>query len=206
MRALEAALAPLESFDLVGHSMGATLALPYAALHPEKVRRLILISLPLVGRGRRARNGMRRRLPGGWFFTNTVLSGLACLRTRWVVRPLLPLLLPRYPRDVLRGALEHNVLGFVTSLREVVYKHDSTRDARQLGAAIDVLCPDKSARIPPVRELAENFPNWRMLELPEADHHPLLFDLEECPAAIRAALQNRSSPPGERTHDETDIE
>ncbi|KUL24800.1 alpha/beta fold hydrolase [Actinoplanes awajinensis] len=34
----------LERFDLLGHSAGATLALLYAARHPERVRRLVLVN------------------------------------------------------------------------------------------------------------------------------------------------------------------
>ena len=38
----------LERFDLVGHSMGGTTAWLYAATHPERVRRLVLIECPVL--------------------------------------------------------------------------------------------------------------------------------------------------------------
>ena len=39
----------LERPSLVGHSMGALLALAYAARHPEQVERLVLLSIPYFG-------------------------------------------------------------------------------------------------------------------------------------------------------------
>ena len=47
--ALDAALAGHRHMTLVGHSLGAVLAVAYAARHPAVVRRLVLLGLPYFG-------------------------------------------------------------------------------------------------------------------------------------------------------------
>lgn len=44
---LEGLTTDLVAFDLVGHSWGALVALQFARLHPERVRRLVMVEAPL---------------------------------------------------------------------------------------------------------------------------------------------------------------
>lgn len=83
--ALEDALLPHAPFALIGHSMGAVLALALAARRPDLVTRLGLLSLPCYASEAAAYDWMRR-LPGGWVYTNIFAAALACMITRRVSR------------------------------------------------------------------------------------------------------------------------
>jgi pimeloyl-ACP methyl ester carboxylesterase len=97
--ALHASLAGERSVTLVGHSLGAALALAYAARYPSVVRRLVLISLPNFG-GAEGAVAWFARQRGGWIYTNMWATALACILTRRVVGHLLPRLLRDIPREV----------------------------------------------------------------------------------------------------------
>ena len=74
--ALDASLAGEGRITLVGHSMGATLALAYAARWPERVVRLVLISPPCF-KGMAGAATWFARQPGGWIYTNIWATALA---------------------------------------------------------------------------------------------------------------------------------
>lgn len=97
-----------ERFTLIGHSFGAILAVAYAARWPERVRGLVLLSLPHFGGEERAIRYWRRRgTAEGWLLSNAVLAAITCLVTRRVVRRILPRLLPDMPREVVEDLVAH---------------------------------------------------------------------------------------------------
>ncbi|OFW59483.1 MAG: hypothetical protein A2V52_01355 [Actinobacteria bacterium RBG_19FT_COMBO_54_7] len=58
----------LQSFNLVGHSMGGCIAVRYTAEYPDTVRKLVLISTPT----RSSSMALRVRIPGvSWFLSKT---------------------------------------------------------------------------------------------------------------------------------------
>jgi len=66
---LHGVLGPLAAqgqLTLIGHSLGARLAVAYAARHPAQVERLVLVSMPYFGGGEKAMEFMRARESGGW--------------------------------------------------------------------------------------------------------------------------------------------
>jgi pimeloyl-ACP methyl ester carboxylesterase len=83
----------------VGHSLGAALALAYAARYPDDVDALVLVALPRYG-GRAAAFRWLRSQPHRWLATNLLVTVTACVLTRRVLGPLLPRHLARYPREV----------------------------------------------------------------------------------------------------------
>jgi pimeloyl-ACP methyl ester carboxylesterase len=181
--ALEDALLAHAPFALIGHSMGAVLALALAVRRPDLVSRLGLLSLPCYDSEAAAYDWMRR-LPGGWVYTNIFAAALACMITRRVAGRLLPYLLRDYPRVVAEDLVKHNFLSFTTSLWEVLYRHDPAGDAARLPAGVPVVCvhgdADRSAPIANARRLAERSANWRFAELPGIDHHPWLRAPARC--------------------------
>ncbi|MFQ5523457.1 MAG: alpha/beta fold hydrolase [Acidimicrobiia bacterium] len=187
LSALEPILSTRAPSVLVGHSMGAALALAYATRHPEQVSGLVLISLPTYGGPEGARSWFRRR-PQGWFFTNMVLTALACMTTRRLLGPLLPLILREIPREVARDLVEHNFMSSTTSLWEVLYKHDPAEDLRRLSPHIPVLFlhgdQDTTAPVEAVRQLAISRREARLVELKGVDHHPWLRDPGACAGTI----------------------
>lgn len=95
---LHRVLGGLGSVTLVGHSLGARIAVAYAARHPAQVQRLILIGVPYFGGGERARQYFRRRGAEGWFLTHLVPFAIMCLLSRRLLGWAFPTLMPDLPR------------------------------------------------------------------------------------------------------------
>lgn len=180
-------LETLGEVTLVGHSLGAALALAYAARHPENVRRLVLISLPYFG-GETAAYRWLRRTPHGWIVTNVALMTLACILTRRVMAHWLPAILRDLPRDIAQDVVKHSWIASTTSLWDVVYRHDLVRDAEALGGRVPVLCihgqDDKTVPAEAVKALAEARPNWSTVIFPGVDHHPWLRRSSACQTLV----------------------
>jgi pimeloyl-ACP methyl ester carboxylesterase len=195
LSALEEVLAQRAPFVLVGHSLGAALALAYAARHRGDVDRLVLMSLPAYGGLEDAVHWLRRGVRG-WFLTNMVLTALACVVTRRLLGPVLPLVLRDVPREVARDLVEHNFMSSTTSLWNVLYRRDVRRDADLLPEDLPVLCihgtDDATAPIDGVRRLVRERAFWRLEELSAVDHHPWLRRPQVCASLLReTALRSR---------------
>lgn len=189
--ALDAALAGHRDVTLVGHSLGAVLAVAYAARHPDTVRRLVLFGLPYFGSQANAYRWFRRT-PGGWIYTNMATTALACILSRRVLGRLLPYLLPDIPRVIAEDLAKHTFLSSTTSMWEVLYQHDLAVDARTLPVDMPVFCVhgtrDDTAPVDGILRLAAGRPNWDVALLEGVDHHPWLRQPQRCREAIARAL------------------
>jgi len=194
LAALHAALKPFEPMTVVGHSLGAALALIYAARYPGKVKALVLVSLPYYSTQDRA-TAWLRRTPSGWLFTNMLVAGLTCIITRRVTGWLLPLILTNYPREVAEDLVKHNAMSSVTSLWNVLYRLNLKQEARKLPPDMPVLClhseDDDTAPIAEVRELARGFQNWHLDELTSVRHHPWLWATDTCREKIDTFIMHK---------------
>ena len=196
--ALHAVLDDLGTFTLVGHSLGAVLSVAYAARHPERVERLVLLSLPYFGSEQAAIRHFRSgKSAEQWLMTNAVLTAITCVLTRRVFGRLLPRLLPDMPREVAEDLVQHTWRSSTSSLWQAIYRHDLARDAAALRPALRVDCihgdQDATAPLGGLRQLSRGRPGWRVTVLPGVDHHPLLRDPGGCLHVIRRALRR---PPG----------
>ena len=181
--ALHACLAGERSMTLVGHSLGAALALAYAARYPSVVRRLVLISLPNFGGSERAVTWFSRQR-GGWIYTNMWATALACVLSRRVVGRLLPRLLRDIPREVAEDLVAHHMVSSTSSLWEVLYRHDWHAEAEATAQILPVLMlhgsADLTAPLAGVQELMARRATWEMRVLGGVDHHPWLRAPHEC--------------------------
>lgn len=181
--ALHACLAGERSITLVGHSLGAALALAYAARYPSVVRRLVLISLPNFGSTERAVTWFSRQR-AGWIYTNMWATALACVLSRRVVGHLLPRLLRDIPREVAEDLVAHNMVSSTSSLWEVLYRHNWHAEAEATAQILPVLMlhgsADLTAPLTEAQKLATGRPTWEIQVLGGVDHHPWLRAPREC--------------------------
>lgn len=136
---LHRVIAPLAAggrVTLVGHSIGARLAVAYAAAHPAAVERLVLVSLPYFGGEERAKRFLRQR--GGWVWTHMVPFGLACLLGRRLFGWALPLILRDLPRDVVEGLKQMTWRSSTSTMWEGIYRHDLAADVARVPAHVPV--------------------------------------------------------------------
>ncbi len=195
IEALHACLAGERQLTLVGHSLGAALALAYGARYPGAVERLVLLSLPVYNgvHGAAQWFGQQR---GGWIYTNMAATALACIVTRRVAGRLLPALLRELPREVAEDLVKHNMFSSTSSMWEILYRHDVERDAAYLPASMPVLAihgtDDRTAPVNGLRRLATGRVNWKVRLLAGAGHHPWLQAPELCMALIENTAERRS--------------
>ena len=188
---LHRALGGHSHFSLVGHSFGAILAAAYAARYPDKVDRLVMVSLPYFGGEEAALRHFRGHSgPDRWLMTNIVLAAITCMVTRRVLRAVLPRLLKDMPRDVVEDLTAHTWRSSTSTIWEGVYRYDSASDFSRLRTELPVLLihgdQDATAPIDRVLELARLHPAWRLDIRKGVDHHPLLRETPDCVARIGA--------------------
>ncbi len=193
VEALRSALESLGTITLIGHSLGASLAVAYAARFPEQVNNIVVMGMPNFGSQDRAYQYYRSgRVKYGYVYTNVVLTMAACIVTRRLVGWLLPYVLRSVPREVAEDLVKHTWRSSTSSLWEVVYRYNVAQDMGGLPTGIGVLFihgdQDMTAPLEHIEELAAGHSRWRLWVLPGVDHHPFLRDPDGCMAAIDATV------------------
>ena len=198
--ALDSALADFGPITIVGHSLGALLAIAYAARHPERIDSTVLISLPYFDSQEAAFQYMRGGpVKSGFVYSNLFLTMLACIITRRVLGKALPCFIRDMPREVVEDLVKHTWRSSTSSLWEVVYRHNAEVDLRAVVPAIKMLCihdsEDVIAPVQSVQDLAAHFPNLDLHILDGVDHHPFLRAPEKCRDLIANFVQRNSRAP-----------
>jgi cis-3-alkyl-4-acyloxetan-2-one decarboxylase len=182
-------------FHLLGHSLGSLLALHYAVTHPESVRSLVLISLPVVGDcawGHRTDGRMSpwHRLcvhtrPGNVIFS----LGMRAAAPLW--NRVGPRLRPGVPPDATRDALAATWTSYWRTLEEVVYRTDAPSLIARLRVPVMLIHGpnDLVTPISPVRALAAER-SLRLVEILEAGHNPCFTHPAATVEAICAFLHD----------------
>ncbi|WP_436521738.1 alpha/beta fold hydrolase [Actinoplanes sp. HUAS TT8] len=197
----------LDRFDLLGHSAGAALALLYAAAHPERVRRLILVNpspravnLEISDEDRRAVAEQRRGEP--WFpeafaALERVQAGRA---TPADGRALAPFVYGRWDAETqaysAREAGQKNRLAAAAYYAEGALDPDDvrTRLARfpapvlLITGAVDLQLPPKRAA-----DYAGLFPQAELAMVPDGGHFAWLDDADWFVQKIMGFARTRST-------------
>ena len=154
--------------DLAGHSLGALVSVRVAALRPELVRRLVLISPPGVG-------PPRSPLTYAWPLARTMLGSRPSFLVRLTYDGL-----RAGPRNLARGGL-HVARADVTAELAAV-----TAPTLLVWGARDGVVPIGEASI-----WLERMPDARLIVIPGAGHIPMVDSPFELAEAIRPFLEKR---------------
>lgn len=187
---LRRVFAKFETLTLVGHSLGARMAVAYAARFPDQVSRLLLLSLPYFGPGDDGGSGALayfRSRGSGYraLWTNPIVAALTCVISRRLFGWLLPHFAGDLPADVVEDSMTHTWRSSTSTLWEVLYRHDISTDVARLRTGLPVTLVhgdrDASAPVEHVRALAAAHPSWILVELSGCDHNPMLrHSVEVC--------------------------
>jgi pimeloyl-ACP methyl ester carboxylesterase len=191
---LNKALSDFERFTIVGHSLGALLAIAYAAENPTQVNNIVALSLPRFEDQDSAYRYFRQKsVKGGFLFTNIVLTTLTCVLSRRVFGRILPYVVRSLPREVVEDLVQHTWRSSTSSLWEVVYRYNVEVDLLRLPNDIAIQFihgdMDVTAPVEPIQELVEHRSNWKLDVLPGLDHHPFLKAPDACLRLITSVVE-----------------
>lgn len=121
---------------IVGHSMGASLALKLAVKQPKRVNKLVLISLPIFLSAKAARKyvvrGSRFRKLMLYGPTSRVVCSVWCRALRPISRRVAPLYLKHLPKHVARDTVLHTWRAYSQSLANIVEQGIKAEDLSQV--------------------------------------------------------------------------
>lgn len=181
---LERVIAPLAvdgPITIVGHSLGARLAVTYAARHPTHVRGLVLVSLPYFAGGENAKRFLRRG-DSGWLRTHLMPLALWCLLGRRLLGWAAPMMAGDVPREVVEDLNQMTWRSSTSTLWEAIYRYDLAADLRRLRPNLPVTLlhgdQDQSAPVSGVRDIARQRPS-AIVRVREGQGHALPLDQRE---------------------------
>lgn len=180
----------LERIDLLGHSAGGSLAMLYAARHPERIRRLVLVAAnpwalgtPATPEDRLSAARLRKGEP--WFEEAFAAMESWLAGTADVGPELVPLFYGRWDRAAqehdARGDEEFNEEAAAVYGSEGAYDPPATRAAlARLTTPVLVLAGELDGAPNPelARGIAEVFPHAEVAVQPGGGHFPWLDDPE----------------------------
>lgn len=199
-RAIERTI-PGRAIVLGGHSLGAILALAWAARRPRMFASLLLMGLPVFQSAAEARSHIvalspLARIAIGHSRLGAALTAIMC-RTRPFWRGVAPLLGGGFPSDVARDWVLHDWRSYGGTLDRCVFgvRLDQMADrvARQ-GVLVRVLHgdADREAPIDAVRTLTQRLA-WRLTVVEGAGHFLPITHPARCVELIRAATTRRDA-------------
>lgn len=182
-----------EPLVLVGHSLGALLALEWMACTPE-VEGAVLIGLPVYedsdeARRRLARLSLLHRLTLAAPPLGRAVCTVMC-HSRPLWRVFAPLFVRGFPAEVARDGVLHTRRSFFGTLEHCIldlsFDH-LRRRAVGLGLPLTFVhgTTDDTAPVANVRNLVTGLPRTRLLEIPQGGHDLPLSSADQVADAIR---------------------
>ena len=163
IEALLACLAEVGADDeptvVVGHSMGALLAISLAASHPERVRAVVAFSAPLYHDRGEARARIRHLAPMARLVVlDTATARRACqwvCAHRQLAMRVAPLLRPDLPAPIAADGMRHTWDSYSQSLEQVILAADTRALFSELAVPVQLVAGGRDRIAPPA--LLEGF-------------------------------------------------
>lgn len=181
LRAIQDTLAHIglnKKFTLIGHSMGALLALEYAAKHPEQVANLLLISMPIYRSSEEARNDITKSKKLLRFAYYGPSSHVLCTTWCYYLRPLSKRLAPYYlraqPRHVAEDSVLHTWESYSQSMKHVIEEQTVEKDLNALTLPVALVYGTEESKVVIKNASALNVPkNVRLSQINGGHNLPL---------------------------------
>ncbi len=168
-------------FTLVGHSMGALLALSYAARFPQSVSKLILLNPPVFFSKEEAKENITNHSALPKILLYGQIAKLACLIFCNLLRPLTTVgvtyFLKDLPREVAADTLLHNYNSYSKTLENVIENQDIIKDLKKLKILTLIVYGDQDKRvnIQNIQRLVQFNNRVKIIALKDLGHQLPLF-------------------------------
>lgn len=136
---------------IVGHSMGALLALRLAAIHPERVKEVVLIGMPIYTDAASARKAItkskvRNKLA---FYgpTSHILCTVWCRILRPLSKRIAPFYLKNLPKIVAQDSVLHTWQSYSQSMNNVIEHQHVVKDITKLNMPVTLIYGNKDLPI-----------------------------------------------------------
>lgn len=175
---------------LVGHSLGAMLGLYLAKHYPDKVKSLILTSLPLSGTGSRYVQ-MMEMLDLPKIMRRPQLSKVSCygmtVLLKIIPAPIAPYLIRDYDDYIARDSTRHSITGLIKTNNNAIRYTEEAGDLQSLNCTVILMYGDDDKFSPNPNEiLGPVIPSNAELIIEHGSHH---FPLEHPDIVAKAILQ-----------------
>lgn len=167
----------VQEFTLVGHSMGALLALRLASMKTTyRIKKLVLISLPYYASPVEAKAAITRN---SWVWrsvlygkSSQVLCNLWCRRFRPLTKHIAPLYLRGLPKEAAQDSLLHTWHSYEGSLRNVIEQQNVKHNLETVTVPTIAICGLADQAYPAFKALVEvSSATCKLTVVPGAGHH-----------------------------------
>lgn len=177
---------------VIGHSLGALLALWLAGKHPDQVRRVVAFAPPLYRSPQHARHQMRQMsLMQQLFAFENRAAKLAC-RNLCQKRPelaakLFSMVRPHVPYPLLEDATRHSWASYSETVRRVILAAESVQWLASARCEVLLIAgtADSYLDLDFLRELSNQHSQVHLRIWPGEGHDPPLTQPERCMSTIR---------------------
>ncbi len=189
---VEAAGCQDRPLHIVGHSLGALIALEYAVRHPENVDRMVLLGVPRFHDPQVAHEYFWRGSPNYRRLLNehSLAENLAQWRRSGLSMAVQYMF--RFPISVIRDSRKFTLNSLTSTLENCLLNYQvdgvlerlSPRPVLMLHGHLDQVAPLEN-----VTDLPRRYPYLRLETIPDSGHHIFLTHTRRCVELIREHLQ-----------------
>jgi pimeloyl-ACP methyl ester carboxylesterase len=171
-----------ERIVLVGHSLGAILALGYTATYPQRIVKTILLSLPYYHDEPEAKRYIATGSRFKFIFSDSLQTKIVCTFMcslfGSVTRQIAPLLMRDLPREVAQDVHRHSYQSYISTLTNVLYQQSLHQLVNKTMGDTLVLLHGEQDQIVPLKNITELSQTYR-IPLQLLQHGTHRFPLEE---------------------------